>query len=63
MTFVLAKPFFFNFLPNENESQAELILPALADPAAEGDHAYPVPLALPQKLLGKCVCLFILLFF
>jgi len=27
----------------------ELILPALADPAAEGDPAYPVLLALQQK--------------
>ena len=29
----------------------ELILPALADPAAVGDPAYPVLLALQQKLL------------
>jgi len=36
-------------------SQTESILPALADPAAEGDHAYPVlyRVLFPKKLLMR----------
>jgi len=38
---VLAKPFFL-FLQRNCFCKVKLILPALADPAAAGDPAYPV---------------------
>jgi len=34
--------FSFPFFTERKQGQAKFILPALADPAAEGDPAYPV---------------------
>jgi len=39
------KPFFFSFSLKNRSCKAKHILPALADPAAAGDPAYPVPCA------------------
>jgi len=42
----------FLFLTKSTSCKVKLILPALADPAVAGDHAYPVLLRYNNNFLG-----------